>query len=119
MSIRLQGPSSKNGTGRVEILYKGAWGTVCDDRWDLKDARVVCRQLGYPDAVRALQWNQVLSGSGQIWLDEVSCTGEEENLSGCSHRGWGIHNCRHSEDAGVECSKTGEATKNICLLSIY
>ena len=109
--LRLVGPSSANGTGRVEVLYRGEWGTVCDDSWDINDARVVCRQLGYRFAVRALVQGDLPTGTGQIWLDNVRCTGNEQSLSDCSHNGWGIHNCIHSEDAGVECSSAGKTMK--------
>ena len=105
--IRLQGPSSSNGIGRVEVFYNGTWGTICDDGWDINNARVVCRQLGYQDRVRALPGGQVEAGTGQIWLDDVACAGNEKSLAFCFHRGWGSHNCSHGDDVGVEGSLPG------------
>lgn len=33
--------------GRVEMCKSNSYGTICDDRWELFDAIVACRQLGY------------------------------------------------------------------------
>ena len=41
--------------------------------------------------------------TGDIFLDNVGCTGNETNLFECAHRGVGVHDCVHSEDAGVIC----------------
>ena len=110
--------------GRVEVLHDGVWGVVCYDNWDIIDARVVCRELGFPDAeaqvASSSQFSQGKRQIGfwydelrslseleesqvQIWLDDVNCYGYDNQLSKCLNRGWGIHepNCRRY--AGVIC----------------
>ena len=102
-TLRLIGGSGP-GEGRVEIYYRGTWGTVCDDNWDKNDARVVCRQLGYSSVVSAPHSARFGQGSGKIWLDDVQCQGNESSIVNCRHRPWGEHNCGHHEDASVICS---------------
>ncbi|XP_030847770.1 deleted in malignant brain tumors 1 protein [Strongylocentrotus purpuratus] len=89
--------------GRVEVYYNGAWGTVCDDFWADTEATVVCRSLGFESGTLAA-FAHFGEGSGEIVLDDVSCTRNETNLGECSNAGLGVHNCGHSEDAGVFCS---------------
>lgn len=42
-------------------------------------------------------------GQGPIHLDNVECNGTENTLAECKKQDSGIHNCWHSEDAGVIC----------------
>ena len=44
---------------------------------------------------------------GRIWLDEVQCFGTESRLTDCLSSTLGVHNCGHSEDAGVSCDLGG------------
>ncbi len=92
--------------GRVEVYYNGTWGTVCHDGWDNIDARVVCRQLGFPDAEAVYGRSYFGGGTGQILFDGVECGGDELSLFSCRHNGLRIHNCGHHEDAGVRCKDT-------------
>lgn len=102
--IRLQGGNSTS--GRVEIAVNDAWGTVCDDQFDSNNnaAKVVCRSLSKP--WQNAEYTRMFpkgDTSIMILLDNVACNGNEGNINSCSHLGFGIHNCGHSEDVGVIC----------------
>ncbi|XP_066277067.1 lysyl oxidase homolog 4-like isoform X1 [Branchiostoma lanceolatum] len=103
VEIRLRGGSDDN-EGRVEVLYNGEYGTICDDEWNINAANVVCRQLGYKGAVGFKRSSFFGPGTGQVWLDNVVCKGNETKIDECSHRGWGKNDCNHDEDSGVICS---------------
>ncbi|XP_040549177.1 deleted in malignant brain tumors 1 protein isoform X7 [Gallus gallus] len=103
--------------GRVEVFYNNEWGTVCDDNWDMSDAAVVCRQLGCGTALSAPGSARFGWGYSRIWLDEVSCTGEENDISQCAAKTWGVHNCHHGEDAGVVCSALSDDTSTLRLVN--
>lgn len=101
--IRLVGGNTPN-VGRVEVLVIGIWGTICDDFWDINDANVVCRQLGFTGADRTRVAAYFGEGRGTIWFDDVQCSGTEESLYDCPKSKPSVNNCRPTEDAGVECT---------------
>ena len=99
--LRLVGGSSSQ-EGRLEVYYNSTWGTMCDDGFTDSSARVVCHMLGYGRSGRLIG-NRYGAGSGQIWLDNVQCSGTETSIADCPHNGWGSHDCTHSEDVSVSC----------------
>ena len=90
--------------GRVEVYHFGQWGTVCNSYWDLRDATVVCRQLGYLRAVGAPTYAARGAGSGPSWYSNVGCTGTEKNLTECSKSISLFGTACPYSDAGVLCS---------------
>ncbi|XP_071944557.1 uncharacterized protein [Antedon mediterranea] len=87
--------------GRVELFINGQWGTICDDNWDINDAIVICRQLGFDRAANAYDMARFGPGKGPIHFDEVQCAGSETDILLCNTKS--IHDCEHSEDAAVSC----------------
>jgi len=87
VSIRLQGSSLPN-AGRIEILYAGVWGAISSYHWDLNDATVVCRQLGYKAGAEAALRNRVYGPFiGPVWLKNLQCIGREKHMMQCAHDG--------------------------------
>ena len=98
--------------GRVEVVFANTWVTLCGRYyWDLQNALVVCRQLGYHTALNATS-GTFGEGSGPIWWDPFQCRGNETKLSQCSsiRRSYYYYyyyyyfSCSPSEAAGVICA---------------
>ncbi|KRY10490.1 Neurotrypsin, partial [Trichinella patagoniensis] len=87
--------------GKIEVSVGGKWAAICDDGWNISAARVLCRQLGYPNALRS--WIG-MSNDRNYLMDDVKCTGKERYLNECSFNGWGKHDCGPNEAAGVQCA---------------
>ncbi|XP_020714979.1 uncharacterized protein LOC101463243 isoform X5 [Ceratitis capitata] len=102
IKYRLQGGRSPS-EGRLEVRYRGEWGSVCDDDFGIKEAQVMCNSMGFY-GTPTLAKNTYGPGSGPIWLDQVSCFGNETTLDQCNHWTWGEHNCNHTEDVGLKCT---------------
>ncbi|KAL8176296.1 UNVERIFIED_CONTAM: hypothetical protein K2H54_030287 [Gekko kuhli] len=105
--LRLVNGSSRC-SGRVEVFHNQQWGTICDDRWGMKQAEVICREMNCGVALKAPTNAFFGPGSGRIWKDDVNCVGTEAFFSECTSSNWGLNNCHHGEDAGVVCADPAE-----------
>ncbi|XP_063291079.1 lysyl oxidase homolog 4 [Pelobates fuscus] len=103
IQLRLAGTRVPN-EGRLEVLYNGQWGTACDDDFNIEVAHVACKQMGYELAMNWAHSAKYGQGAGPIWLDNIRCSGAESSLAECESNGWGVTDCKHSEDVGILCS---------------
>ena len=83
-------------------------GGICDNGFDMNDAVVICRMLGY-ELVAALAnstadnlYGNAPSGNNFV-LDGLGCTGNEESIFDCQHKGEWNENCVAKDIAGVQC----------------
>lgn len=52
--VRLMGGSGQH-EGHIQIHLKDQWRYICPNNWDMRDAKVVCRQLNYTKAFQATE----------------------------------------------------------------
>ena len=68
------------------MLYAGIWGAISSNNWDINDATVACRQLGYQAGAEAAVTNGIYGPvSGPVWLTNLNCSGNETDLMSCYH----------------------------------
>eukprot|EP00892_Ulva_mutabilis_P004913 jgi/Ulvmu1/2794/UM141_0001.1 len=93
--LRLVGRVDVNGfaTGGVQVFLNGAFGAVCTQNFGAPEARIACRQLGFPSGVvlRSILSETVderTAAEREVFLapftlGALSCSGEEERLVDC------------------------------------
>ncbi|XP_072040250.1 neurotrypsin-like [Amphiura filiformis] len=103
-AVRLLGSSSRF-EGRVEVMYRGNWGTVCDHGWSDNDADVVCRQLGYQKAKTAVTnaYRYFGYATSPYILEDLRCDGYEDTLLDCVPYDDTPEGCDIYDVAGVFC----------------
>ncbi|XP_031569118.1 uncharacterized protein LOC116303677 [Actinia tenebrosa] len=84
-NVRLAGSRHSN-QGRVVVNLNGRWGTVCSSYWTITEAKVVCRELGLPEATVVLH-EAVFFPTGNAFISMILdyCVGTEPSLVNCSH----------------------------------
>ena len=88
------------------MFSHGAWGRVIDNHpyyWSKKEADIVCRQLGFPEAITAVRYSAFGEGSGPVLMSGVQCLGTEKTLQQCSYQDWVNSNLRPGYEVGVIC----------------
>lgn len=110
-SIRLSGGTAPS-NGRVEVLYNGVWGTVCNlSGWTANESRAVCNILGYNSGyVRSSDLSfSGLSALYPIWISGLRCSNTTvKNITQCSYNkliGYKEY-CTHSYDALLDCDSS-------------
>ena len=98
--------------GRVELRIKGIWGTIFQGHYWHSDTlgpgatRVICRQLGFSDAVISAGYSVYGPGVGPVWLRSNhlrGCLGHEKNILNCSNISPHFTTSVHQGDASVVC----------------
>ena len=110
--MQLVGGSVPN-EGRLEVYRNGEWGTVNRDRFDMIDANVVCRSLGYGDARNYVTTPVFGRGTGSILMDDVGCWGNEESIFDCNYNRLHESTDTHDQDVGVRCQNQGRGKLNM------
>ena len=112
--VRLLGGKT-NLEGRLQVRIGEKWGTVCNYGWTIRDAALVCHQLGLtldPDDW-FLERSQIPNaGTNEgIILSNVQCTEDDIDISKCRAESANEfeNSCTHENDVGVRCSEAAWA----------
>ena len=105
-------------SGNVEVLYNNTqWRYICDHSWNIRDAKVVCRQLGYNRALNATKTSVLFSSSEEavegsdvpLHFTLVGCVGDERNIGHCKVKLYFHFYCFSQKGRVTDIQKRGES----------
>lgn len=87
------------------MFSHGVWGRVINSPsyWRKREADIVCRQLGFPEAITAVGYSAFGEGSGPVLMSRVRCRGTEKTLQQCPYRDWVNSDLGSGSEVGVIC----------------
>ena len=113
-AVCLTGGNSDGGS-EGDVMVSGR--PVCDDDWNLVNAHVTCKQLGFIGALSFTKESRFGSSRSNFIMDQVACDGSEERLIDCEHSS--SHNCERGEAAGVICDTRTEDEERLLELPCF
>ncbi|KAL8597993.1 hypothetical protein ACOMHN_011418 [Nucella lapillus] len=88
------GGSATESRGRVEVSINGEWGAFCGGGFGQDEAAVFCRSEGYREGSLYTPPSGSYSNPPSTFFNtrQIMCSGQEESLDDCRHRGWRKYN---------------------------
>ena len=118
VAVRLAGVKDIAYAGRVEVFYGGKWGKICRNEWNIKNAKVVCKQLGFKSALAEFIGMDTKDENVSIAMSNVACTGKESVLASCKRLDQ-KHECVDNIGAQALCEPSklkSDTIDNVCLV---
>lgn len=107
--VRLSGDGNRRNIGRIEVKVFDKWGQICDDKFSLNEANVLCREAGFPLGAVEVKSNyqlpdaSAISDSPKYIMDQLRCNGSEVSLKECNFSGWSVDECNAEDTVAVVC----------------
>ncbi|KAH3847161.1 hypothetical protein DPMN_089478 [Dreissena polymorpha] len=86
--------------GRVEIKVFNTWGTICHDHFEMEDANVICKMIGFNPA-KGFRTSSI-EGTGPVYVDNMACDANSSHINDCRYVTY--DDCSHREDVAVTCT---------------